>query len=453
MSYITFRSILRVGFVFFFAMIIAAPVVAQDQDEPVIAPVPCKAPGELTMWVWSANWEPIIQEAIDNWEADYCPGAQVDLQLHEPFGAYWGELADAVDADNMPDVFNINQAFFYDYASNGLLLNLQPYLDAAGIDTKIWGSGLVNPYRWGEEGDLYVGPVNWDTVAVFYNKDMLEAAGLPVPPSSWDWNLFADYAAALTDLESGHYGALVYVGFQAGYANWIAATGTEPVVQGGRIRCTLQDEGSVEALTFLRDLVDEGYMPSLDTLSDALEVETVSDRDAFRYWAEGRVAMLTGGSFILPDALTSVEFDWDVLSLPSHPGTGRSRSIVHAVGYAVSKTTQNPDLAANLVLYLISDEAQMLFAEAGGVAPANPAGDLQSTWLQSFGETGTVENIDVFITATFDSQGVTLFGEIWELTNNQIVIRLFSEDRPEFDQVLEEICEEVNAFLPEDASE
>ncbi|MBN1286333.1 MAG: sugar ABC transporter substrate-binding protein [Anaerolineae bacterium] len=424
-----------------------APTHAQE-DTPVIAPVPCKAPGKLTMWVWSANWQPLIQAAIDEWETTYCPGAAVDLQLHGPFGIYWGQLDLAARMGGTPDVFNINQPFFQDYAAAGRLLDLQPYWDEAGIDTTLWGPGLVDPYRWGEAGDLYAGPVNWDTVGVFYNKDMFDAAGLPVPPAGWDWDLFADYAAALTDPEAGVYGALAYVGFQVGYANWIASAGTTPVVEADRSRCTLADAGSIRALTFLRGLIDDGYMPSVTDMGEALGVETITEREAFQFWAEGRAAMLTGGSFAVPDALANVPFNWDVLPLPRHPQTGRSRSIVHAVGYAASATTADPDLAANLILYLVSDEAQMLFAEAGGVAPANPAPALQRAWITSLGATGSVENIDVFITATFDSQGVTVFGDIWDFVNGQIVIDLFSEEAPDIAEAARAACEYIDQHLP-----
>jgi multiple sugar transport system substrate-binding protein len=352
---------------------LAVPVQAQDGD-PLIAPRPCAEPGELTMWVWDEVWAGIIGDSIEAWKADYCPGAEVTLEV-QPWGQYWDLLKTNAAGGDLPDVFNMSQTNFFFYAENDALLNLQPYWDEFGVDTTIWGTGLVDPYRWGENGDLYAAPVNWDTIAVFYNKDMFDAAGLEYPTADWDWNDFAELAAALTDPENDVYGAAVYAEYQAGYPNWIAATGVTPIVEAGRTACTLEEPGSLEALNFLKDLYDQGYMPSVSVMGGA------SADDAFNFWASGKVAMVTGGSWKLTQALNEVTFNWDVVQLPKHPETGRSRSILHAVGYVASARTENPDLAANLILYLASDEGQRFFAEGGNVAPANPSPEIQQLWV------------------------------------------------------------------------
>src|SRR5688500_18572176 len=97
----------------------------QAQDVPAIKPVSCKDPRDLTMWVWDANCAKIINESIADWEVKYCPGAQVDLQVH-PWEDYWKLLHDGVADSNLPDVFNMTQDRFLFYASNDALLDLQP---------------------------------------------------------------------------------------------------------------------------------------------------------------------------------------------------------------------------------------------------------------------------------------------------------------------------------------
>lgn len=399
-------------------VMLVLPFGAAAQDV-AISPVECAEPGNLTMWVWDENWATIIGGAIEAWQADYCPGAEVDLQV-QPWAQYWDLLRTNAAGGELPDVFNMSQVYFPTYANSEVLLNLQPYFDEADVDTSLWGSGMVDPYRRGEAGDLYAGPVNWDTVAVFYNKDMFDAAGLDYPAADWTWDDFAEAARALTDEEAGVYGAVPYVEYQAGYPNWIAATGTTPVVNAERTECTLDDPGSLEALNFLKGLYDEGVIPSISTLGGA------SADDAFNFWASGNAAMVTAGSWKLQQAVDESTFNWDVVRLPRNPETERSRSIVHSVGYVASANTENPDLAANLILYLVSDEGQQFFAEAGGVAPANPMA--QETWMESFGDTDA--NIQTFVDALEDSQGVTVFDEIWESMNNELVVQIFDLDVP-----------------------
>ncbi len=413
-----------------------APMV-QAQDAPVIAPQACKEPGKLTMWVWDENWATIIGNSIEAWKTEYCPGAEVDLQV-QPWGQYWDLLKTNAAGGDLPDVFNMSQTNFFFYADNGAVLDLQPYWDEYGVDTTVWGSGLVDPYRWGEAGDLYAAPVNWDTIAVYYNKDMFDAAGLAYPTADWTWDDFADLAAKLTNADADVYGAAVYSEFQAGYPNWIAATGEVPIIDAGRTKCMLTEPGNMEALNFLKDLYDKGYMPSVSTMGGA------SADDSFNFWASGKVAMITGGSWKLTQALGEVTFNWDVVQLPKNPTSGRSRSILHAVGYMASARTANPDLAANLILFLASDEGQKFFAEGGNVAPANPSPAIQQLWIDSFGDTSV--NIQTFVDATVDSQGVTVFDEIWDAINTEIVVNIFDLDVSVEDAV-GMACEAIAPYL------
>ncbi|MCC7209630.1 MAG: sugar ABC transporter substrate-binding protein [Anaerolineae bacterium] len=434
---------LRSLFAFVLALVLAAGMFAaaqptQAQEDVTIAPQACEEPGNLRMWVWDENWAKVIEQSIEDWKANYCPGAEVTLEV-QPWGQYWDLLR--TGGSDLPDVFNMSQTYFYFYASNGVLLNLQPYWDAAGVDTTTWGTGLVDPYRWGEDQDLYAGPVNWDTVAVYYNKDLFDAAGVAYPTAEWTWDDFAAAAETLTDPENDVYGALAYVEFQAGYPNWIAATGTTPIVEAGRARCTLEDPGSLEALNYLKGLYDAGYMPSVSIVGGS------NADDAFNFFASGKVAMVTGGSWKLPAAEESLTFNWDVVQLPRNPETGRSRSILHAVGYVASANTPNPDLAANLILYLVSDEGQTFFAEAGGVAPANPNPALQEMWMGSFAEG---HNVQAFVDATVDSQGVTVFDEIWDKINTELVVKIFDQNVP-VEEAVAEACEFINTQLPEKA--
>ena len=421
-------------------MTLAVPAQAQEMEEPVFAAQPCKEPGELTLWLWDENWAKIIGDSVEAWKEKYCPGAEVKIEVN-PWGQYWDLLKTNAAGGDMPDVFTMNQTSFYFYASNGALLNLQPYFDEAGIDTTKWGSGQIDPYRWGENGDAYAAPMEWVTIAVFYNKDLFDAAGLEYPTADWTWDDFAAYAEALTDEEAGVFGAAVYLEYQSGYPNWIAATGVTPVMEAGRKRCTLTDEGSIEALTFLKGLLDKGYMPTPSILGGT------SPDDAFNLFKSGQLAMMSVGAWKLPQAFEELDFNWDVVQFPKHPETGRSRSSLHAVGYVASANTENPDLAANLIIYLISDEGQMFFAEAGGVAPGNPSPALQQMWIDSFGDTDV--NIQAFVDAITDSQGVTIFDEIWDLADKEIVLQIFDLGM-DIEEVTAAACETINQYAVEE---
>ena len=428
----------RLGFrlvLLLFTLFLTLSLVAA-QDAPAIKPESCKEAGELTMWVWDANWAKIINASIADWEVKYCQGAKVNLQV-QPWDDYWKLLRQGVTDGNLPDVFNMTQDRFLYYATNDALLDLQPLWDTVGVDTQIWQPAMTQTYRWGENDDLYAGPVNWDTVAIYYNKDLFDAAALSYPESDWTWDDFAADAAALTTPAMNVYGAAVYAEYQSGYSNWIASTGTPPILGAGRTQCTLTVTPSLNALDFLKGLYDKGYMPSVTTMGGP------SADNAFSFWLNGQVAMITGGSWKLPEAFKDAPFNWDVVQLPRNPETGRSRSILHSVGYVASADTKVPDLATNLILYLVSDEGQQFFADAGGVAPANPT--LQQQWIDSFGTTPV--NIKAFVDAQQDSQGVTIFDEIIDAVNVDIVVDIFDKGMG-VAEAAAKACDFVNTQLP-----
>jgi multiple sugar transport system substrate-binding protein len=417
-------------------VVMVVPAQAQDES-PVIKAQPCKEPGKLTMWVWDENWATIIGNSIEAWKSEYCPGAEVDLQV-QPWAQYWDLLKTNAAGGDLPDVFNMSQDRFFFYADNGAVLDLQPYWDEYGVDTTLWGSGMIDPYRWGDAGDLYAAPVNWDTIAVYYNKDMFDAAGVAYPTADWTWDDFAADAEKLTNKDADVYGAVAYVEYQAGYPNFIASTGEAPIVDAARTTCMLKEPGNLEALNFLKGLYDQGFMPSISVLGGS------SADDAFNFFASGKTAMVTGGSWKLTDAIKNLTFNWDVVKLPKNPTTGRSRSILHSVGYMASSHSANPDLAANLILFLASDEGTKFFAEGGNVAPASPSPAIQQMWLDSFGETDV--NIQTFVDAQTDSQGVTVFDEIWDVMNSELVVNIFDLG-VSVDDAVATACDQIDPFL------
>ena len=108
-----------------------------------------------------------------------------------------------------------------------------------------------------------------------------------------------------------------------------------------------------------------------------------------------------------------------------------------------ASNSDNPELAANLIQYLVSDEGQKFFADAGGVAPSNPNPELQQAWIDSFGNTGV--NIQAFVDATRTSQGVTTFGEAGN-ASSELIVNIFDLGIP-VEEAAKLACDEITPFL------
>ncbi len=128
------------------------------------------------------------------------PNVTVEIQL-TPYKEYFTKLQTAVSGGSAADVFWMNGPNFQLYASNGVLAPLD---DQGGIDPADYSQGLVDLYTF--DGKLYGAPKDFDTVALWYNKELFDAAGVAYPEAGWTWDDFTAAAAALTDPATGRWG-------------------------------------------------------------------------------------------------------------------------------------------------------------------------------------------------------------------------------------------------------
>ena len=79
-----------------------------------------------------------------------------------------------------PDVFAMDGPLFPDYQARDVLLDLKPYIDKDGYDlTQLADQGVADFTT--ADGGQYGLPRDLNTIALYYNKDMFDAAGIAVP--------------------------------------------------------------------------------------------------------------------------------------------------------------------------------------------------------------------------------------------------------------------------------
>ncbi len=129
-----------------------------------------KGPVTLQLMYWDNVQKPVIDAAIAEFEAEN-PNVKVESSI-VPWGQYWQKLQTTTVAGTAPDVFWMNVPNFPKYSENGLLMDLQPRLDAEGIDTSVYPQDLINKYS--VDGDIYTIPEQFDTIALAYNKQLFD---------------------------------------------------------------------------------------------------------------------------------------------------------------------------------------------------------------------------------------------------------------------------------------
>ena len=75
------------------------------------------------------------------------------------------------------------------YASQGALVPIQPLVDDGSIDADAYPESLRRIYTF--DGKVYGIPRDFDTIALFYNKDLFDAAGVEYPTGDWTWETCA----------------------------------------------------------------------------------------------------------------------------------------------------------------------------------------------------------------------------------------------------------------------
>lgn len=260
-------------------------------------------------------------------------------------------------ANDMPDVFYVGPAGVRSFVDNGYILPLDDYVDAETIG-KIWGT-TQSIYRYDGtnvgEGSLYALPKDLSCFAFAYNADLFDAAGLeyPDPEKPYTYDEFIEVCKALTidkdgDGEIDQWG--VANANQFGMTPYLYSNGVQFLSDDMTKVNVANNEALKNALEFYTNLTLDGLTPSVDQ-DTAL--------GGYQRWLDGQIGFYACGTWDVAAFMDQATFPykWNLCGWPVGPdGDGRSHTWMGSVGYCVSKTTENPDLCAELIAKLSTDE-------------------------------------------------------------------------------------------------
>lgn len=239
-------------------------------------------------------------------------------------------------------------------------------------------SDVVWPYQATEKSDpvdmIYGLPMGVDTLGLFYNQDMLNAAGIAQPPATW--SDFQEAVISLTKMSTS--GTLTQSGVGMGTsANVERASdvlsvlmmqnGAKMTDDRGRIIFNERPEGTprdvnpgLDAARFYTDFAN----PTKEVYT--WNAEQSSSLEAF---VNGKAAMFLGYSYHLPIIRTlAPKLNVGVGALPqiSVAGDVRQTNFANYWIEGVSRDSKNSDYAWNFVLYATdADNVSPYLSEAG----------------------------------------------------------------------------------------
>jgi multiple sugar transport system substrate-binding protein len=312
----------------------------------------------------------IDQEIVDSFRVAH-PEIPVCYESLEGAGIYREKVLTSIAAGTPPDVFLLDGEDVPAFVNRGVVLNLAPFLERAGVDFEVYHPRLRELFH--RDGGVWAFPKDFTPMVVYYNKDVFDAAGVPYPADDWTWADFLETARALTRDTNGD-GEVDTWGFgwqrQFFYIlPWIwAGGGTLISPDGEGASGHLDSPETVAAVRFYLDLVTE------HELAPRIEMMRRGAGGMIRLFASGRVAMIQSGH-------------WSVPTLNPHENAGRLRygvapmpvraghppvTTLYASGWAVPRVTAHRRWAIQVAAYLASEPAQRIRARGGLALPAIP---------------------------------------------------------------------------------
>lgn len=390
------------------------------------------AQNSISYAFWDLNQRPAMEAQAQGFQAQN-PDVIVNLQQF-PFSDYWTRLQTGVAGGAAYDTFWINGPNFPVYASQGALTSLQPLVDEGVVDLSRFPENLVAIYT--HDGELYGIPKDFDTIGLFYNKDLFDAADLEYPNEDWTWD---DLRAAAEQLTIRQGDRVVQYGFsnhpssQSVFWNFIYQNGGQVLNEDGT-RVLYNEPEACEALLFLYDMTHDGLSPG------GAELQANEWNPANNLFPAGRVAMMPGGSW-LPIALSQANPSIDVAPLPM---SRQRATVIHGLGNVVWSNSPAQDAAMRFVGYLGNEEAQLIQAATGTVIPAMIG--MQEIWVESI----PTMNLQVFIDALDYAVPIpstqTDRGREWQVVSEEVMQGALLGNIPR-DQLCQRMTDEANAAL------
>lgn len=299
-----------------------------------------------TITFWDGNWQEAVWPEVEAlWNAEH-----PDIKVEAEFQA---DLANdkymlALTNKTAPDVMACALDWVTTFGSAGLLEPLDEYIAKDSLDVTQYVEGANQASTIG--GKLYGLPFRSETHVLFYNKDILEAAGYSKAPETWEE--VKEVAAACT--KDGVYGyglcGTNYSNFSFQYINMLRSSGGE-LLSADNAKSEFGSDVAVQTAQTYKDLM--AYAPA-----SLLENDNVANRTLF---ASGKIAMYCSGIYdveVIQE--TNPELNFACAMIPTANGAERN-TILGGWSVAVAGSSKEKEAAWEFVKFLTRPDVAAIY--------------------------------------------------------------------------------------------
>ena len=371
----------------------------------------------ITFAFWDNNQEPGMQAIADAYHALH-PNVNIEVQV-TPWDEYWTKLEASALGGAMPDVFWMHSNQFFKYVTADTLLPLD-----FEYDYTPYPAGVTALYTFNDVH--YAVPKDYDTIALVYNKEIFDNAGIAYPDGTWTWDTLLETAKKLTDAEKGIYGFGAPNDRQSGYLNLIYQNEGFAFEDG---KSGYDQAATREAIQWWVDL------QKVHQVSPAQE--SFVDMGVDDQMQAGKLAMCFTGSWMM-SAYTNNELFADKFDLAVLPQGKTRASIYNGLGYAGSAKTAYPEIVKDFIQFCGTEEANKLQAEKKAAIPAYAGTEKYFT--------DNFTSINIACYPEMISYGVQYpFSpnkSLWEPQEEELMNEVYAGSK-----TVEEACDELHAII------
>ena len=133
-------------------------------------------------WWGSDTRHEYTQKVIDMY-TEKNPHVKVDVE-YASFDDYWKKLAPQAAANQLPDIVQMDISYITQYAQNGLLEDLSPFINnqikLADVSESVLSTGIIGDKQYGI-------PTGVNVLGFQYDPELLAKAGVTIP-ENWTWD-------------------------------------------------------------------------------------------------------------------------------------------------------------------------------------------------------------------------------------------------------------------------
>lgn len=303
----------------------------------------------FTTWDTASQLE-TYKKVIDKFMSE---NPDIIVQVESVSENYEQKLFTAAAAKNAPDVF-----LWWNYpmiTEKGIVAPLDEYVGTL-IDESLYYPEIFNSSK--VNGVLYSVPNIPTTRAVFYNKDLFDAAGVAYPTEDWTWDDLVDKAKQLTS--DGVYGFVTDARNAYSVQQFVWTNGGAFISEDGKtVEGIMNSPETAEAVQWYADLVAKHKVSPSPSSSTSMG----GSSEMFK---TGKVAMVETGMWPL-GVLREADFEIGTSVTPSKDG--KRVGVMHSSGLCVSADSQYKDQAVKFAAMFGGKSCQTEFVKLGfGIA-------------------------------------------------------------------------------------